>query len=75
MNRLIETSLGSNWTRLYDSVSCSFEVSCRGVLTHGAVSVLFAINILILLLDTLIRSDSLRRPYGIAEIAYPFAHS
>lgn len=50
VNRLIETSLGSNWTRLYDSVSRSFEgFSSARVLTPGTVSVLFAIDILRLL--------------------------
>ena len=50
VSRLIETSLGSNWTRLYDSVR--HLLSARRVwygLTPFAVSVLFAIHILRLL--------------------------
>ena len=60
VNRLIETSLGSNWTRLYDSVRCSSGAP-QMLYTHCiAVSVLFAIDILRLLSRTVLRSD---RPF------------
>ena len=50
VSRLIETSLGSNWTRLYDSVRRLLEVCrLRYALTLFAVSVLFTIHILRLL--------------------------
>jgi hypothetical protein len=37
LERLIVTSIGSNWTRLYDSVSENVESSTACVLTHSGL--------------------------------------